>query len=148
MPVSRLSTAEKLTGDPDERTHLGGLAGQVKPADTHLTPVSRQQGRQDPHGSCLSGTVGTEQRKYGSFADVKVDPVEDDLVSEGLSQADGGHGHAGRFGRHAAPCPLPMSARRIVTSPQALRARTSTVCSDVPGRSLTSSRLLTRPKPV
>ena len=50
----------ELTGDPDERSHLVGLAGQVKPADTDLAAVRGQQSREDSHGTRLSGTVGTE----------------------------------------------------------------------------------------
>ena len=138
----------ELTGDPDERSNLVGLAGQVKPADTDLAPVGAEQGREDPHGSGLSGTVGTEQRKHAALADLKVDVIEDDPVTEGLAQAGGTQGRAHTGGCHAAPCRLLMWARRTVTSPNPLRARTSTVGSEGPGRSLTSSTLWTRPKPV
>jgi hypothetical protein len=85
-----------LTGEPDGRADLAGLADHVQADDLGPPRVRRQQRAEDAHDRRLAGAVGPEQAQHGALGDGEVDPVERGLCAEPLDETldDDGIGHA------------------------------------------------------
>jgi hypothetical protein len=129
----------ELAGDADRGTDRVWVAGGVVAADAHDAGIGADEGREDLDDGGLAGAVGAEQREDRSLGHVEVDAVEHELIAVGLAQvavtiADRGGVMSFSSG---------SQGRRTTTSPTEVRARTSTVVSDVSGASAASSALCT-----
>ena len=96
-----LVDGRELAGQADDRAELLGLLDDVETGHGRVPRVGPQQGRQDPHGRGLAGTVRPEETEDRALLDAEVEAVErTNLVLAAaidLDQAfggDDGHGQA------------------------------------------------------
>src|SRR5664280_265594 len=89
VPGEQVVHGGELAGDADQGAHRVRVAGHVVPTDPDVTGVGANQGRQDAHHRRLPGSVGPEQREDRAFGDREVDPVEHDVLAEGLAHCTG-----------------------------------------------------------
>ena len=132
-PVSSLSTAENWPVRPIAARTPSGSRTTSQPATVAAPASGRTSVRQDVHGRRLAGAVRAEQRGHRAGRDGQVDAVEHDLVAVRLPQpAD--------LDRRVSWVPFgdrgAHRARRTAMSPNWVRARTATVCSDCGGRAV------------
>jgi hypothetical protein len=76
----------ELAGDADRGANPVRLALEVEAGDLDLAAVRGEERREDLHGGRLPGPVRAEEREDRSLCDLEVDPVEDGVVAERLSQ--------------------------------------------------------------
>ena len=88
----QLIDRRELTGHADRGADRVGLAPDVVSGDTDRAVIRIEQRGEDPHHRRLARPVGPQQGEHAAPLDGKLEPVEDDVVAEGLADIDGGDG--------------------------------------------------------
>jgi hypothetical protein len=102
----------ELTGHSDHGAHAVGIIPDAVAGDADVTTVETDQRGQDLHGGGLPSAVGAEQRESRSLGHLEVDPVENDLVVEGLAQPGGGDRQLWCRAGHEASLPAWLAEER------------------------------------
>jgi hypothetical protein len=88
----QLVDGRELTGYTDRGADRVGLARDVVSGNTDRPVICLEQGGEDLDHRRLARPVGSQQREHAALLDGELDPVEDDVVAEGLAHIDGGDG--------------------------------------------------------